>query len=309
MRGSDRVFRPGAIQHIYQNTVDGFLIFYAVKDYLVLFSLISIAARRYHVKVIGICMMPDHIHLLVIADRAEDLSSFVCYYTSIFVRYYNPTVNRSGQAFRHSFGSAMKVDDKRIRSAIAYLYNNLVEKQLADTVESSRWNFLRYAVCCYPFSAPVNLARTSRALRRAMEYIRLIRKDEQPLTYEMLSLLTHRLNAEEKRQLTDYAIQQYNCIDYQAAIKYFGDYESMISAFNTTTGSEYGVGEVHHKESDAIYGTFTRILLQQFPMSDIKDIFFLDEDERHALAAMLARETRAPLFQIKKYLHLPSDER
>ena len=305
MRGSDRVFRPGAIQHIYQNTADGSLIFYSVKDYLVLFSLISIASRRYQVKVIGICMMPDHTHLLVIADKVEDLSQFVCYYTSIFVRYYNPTVNRNGQTFRHSFGSAMKVDDKRIRSAMAYLYNNLVEKQLADNVESSRWNFIRYAVCSHPFSEPVNLAAASRALRRAMEFTRLIRQEERPLTYDMITRITNPLTDREKRQLTDYAIRQYNCIDYSMLIRFFGSYEAMVTAFNTTTGSEYGVGEVHHKESDAIYGTLTRLLLHRLPVSDIKDIFFLDEAKRRVLALMLARETGAPMFQIKKYLHLP----
>lgn len=307
MRGSDRVFRPGAIQHVYQNTVDGSLIFYSVKDYLVLLSLISITSRRYHVTVIGICMMPDHIHLLAIADKVEALSQFVCYYTSIFVRYYNPTVNRNGQMFRHSFGSAMKVDDKRIRSAIAYLYNNLVEKQLADNVESSRWNFIRYAVCRHPFSEPINLATASRALRRAMEFTRLTRQEERPLTYDMITRITNPLTDREKRQLTDHAIRQYNCIDYSTLIRFFGSYDAMVTAFNTTTGSEYGVGEVHHKESDAIYGVLTRLLLHRLPVSDIKDIFFLDEAKRRALALMLARETRAPMFQIKKYLHLPLD--
>ena len=307
MRGSDRVFRPGAIQHIYQNTVDGSLIFYSVKDYLVLFSLISIASRRYHVTVIGICMMPDHVHLLAIADKLEDLSRFVCYYTSIFVKYYNPTVNRNGQVFRHSFGSAMKVDDKRIRFAIAYLYNNLVEKQLATNVESSRWNFIRYAVCSCPFSEPVNLATASRALRRAMEFTMLTRQAERPLTYNMITRITRPLTDREKRQLTDYTIRQYNCIDYSTLIGFFGSYDAMVTVFNTTTGVEYGVGEVHHKESDAIYAALTRLLLHRLPVLDIKEIFFLDEPKRRDLALTLARETRAPMFQIKKYLHLPLD--
>ena len=99
MRGSERIFKVGTIQHIYQNTVDGCLIFYSVRDYLVFFSLLSIAARKYNVKILGVCLMPDHVHILAIAERKQDLSQFVCYYTSRFVLLYNPTVNRKGQIF------------------------------------------------------------------------------------------------------------------------------------------------------------------------------------------------------------------
>lgn len=305
MRGSERIFKVGTIQHIYQNTVDGCLIFYSVRDYLVFFSLLSIAARKYNVKILGVCLMPDHVHILAIAERKQDLSQFVCYYTSRFVLLYNPTVNRKGQFFRHSFGSAVKTTDKKSRFAIAYLYNNLVEKQLADDVESGQWNFLQYAIRNAPFSAPIDSAKARRPMRKAMQLIRINREQDIPLNYALIERMTKPLTAMEKRQLTDYTIQQYNCIDYPEVIKYFGSYNAMVTAFNTTTGSEYDVREVHHKESDAIYQTITKYLLEQYPISNIKDIFFLEEGERKRIAVAVARKTRAPWFQIAKFFHLP----
>ena len=190
MRGRDRVFKAGAIQHIYQDTVDGSLIFYSARDYLVLFTLISVAARKYHVQILGICFMPDHIHLLVIASSRQTLSRFVCHYTSRFAKLYNRTVFRSGQFFRHSFGSALKIDDKKCRSAIAYLYNNPVEKQLATDVESGRWNYLRYAQSSHPFSTALDQSHASKAMRRAIEEVRACRKADEPLNYTQIERMT-----------------------------------------------------------------------------------------------------------------------
>lgn len=42
-------FRQGAIQHIYQNTVDGVLIFYSVRDFLVFFTTFATVSRHYDI--------------------------------------------------------------------------------------------------------------------------------------------------------------------------------------------------------------------------------------------------------------------
>ena len=309
MRGKDRIFKIGAIQHIYQNTLDGWLIFYSKRDYLVLFSLISVAVRKYGIQIIGLCMMPDHIHILVRAENLQTLSQFVCYYSSLFARANNKTTFRRGQLFRHSFGSAMKPDDKRCRSVIAYVYNNLVEKRLADDVESGQWNFLRYARQPYPFSEKLELAGASRAMRRAVEEIKGDRKTDIPLNYNQIERICKDLNRTETAQLTDFIIQQYNCIDYEAAFSFFGSYDSFVTSCNAFTGSEYGVGEIHHKASDIIYGRITDLLRRKYAFHDIKDVFRLEEDKRKKLALAIAKETGAPLFQIAKYFHCSTLER
>ena len=74
MKGRNKpIVRANAVHHVYQNTRNGYLIFYSVKDYLILFSVISVFARRYGVQILGISLMPDHIHLLV---YVRDVDSF-----------------------------------------------------------------------------------------------------------------------------------------------------------------------------------------------------------------------------------------
>lgn len=75
MKGRNKpIVRANAVHHVYQNTRNGYLIFYSVKDYLILFSVISVFARRYGVQILGISLMPDHIHLLVYVRDEPPLS-------------------------------------------------------------------------------------------------------------------------------------------------------------------------------------------------------------------------------------------
>ena len=82
-------FSDGAIQHICQKTVNGFLIFYSVRDCVVFFTFIATAARRYNIRILGICLMVDHIHVLVEVRSKEEMDQFVSLYTSWFANTYN----------------------------------------------------------------------------------------------------------------------------------------------------------------------------------------------------------------------------
>ncbi len=61
MKGRYKRFRPNTVQHVYQRTVKGHLLFYTIKDYLVFYTILSIIARKYGVQILGICLMVDHI--------------------------------------------------------------------------------------------------------------------------------------------------------------------------------------------------------------------------------------------------------
>ena len=168
-------FHLGAVQHVYQKHYCGYIIFYSVKDCLVFFTMFSITARRFGVRVLGLCIMVDHIHVLVDVPDRKLLGEFVRYYTSWFSREYNNWHGLRGQLFKRPFGVASKSGSKSIRSAIAYLYNNPVEKQLCDRPEQSMWNFLAHGASKNPFSEPLKLDRASAPMRRAVHMVKYLR--------------------------------------------------------------------------------------------------------------------------------------
>ena len=214
-KGRYRVFKAGALHHIYQRTYDGFLIFYSVRDFLVFFTLFCTIARKCHIRVLGVCLMYDHIHVLVAAPSKKDLSAFVQEYTCRFSRQRNVQYQRKGSFFQRRFGSAPKSGEKKARTAIAYLYNNPVEKKLCKNAEDYQWDFLTYANNSHPFSQPLKLNGASRPMRRAVAEIKSLRATDTPLNYATIERIIKDLSPSEIKQLTDYTVSSFNCIDYQ----------------------------------------------------------------------------------------------
>ena len=105
---------------------------------------------------------------------------------SRYVKEFNARTGRSGALFDPRYGSAMKKDGKKIRSAIAYLFNNAVEKHLCKKAEDYKWNFLSYFM---PLKVKKSEWRRymSRALYRAVTVI-----DE---TYEKTSCILEPSNS------------------------------------------------------------------------------------------------------------------
>lgn len=297
-------FRPGAVQHVYQNTIDGFLIFYSVRDCLAFFTIFTTTARKYKVRILGLCLMVDHIHLLVEASDRSELSRFVHDYTRQFSQARNVWYEECGPFFRGPFGRASKVTDKDIRSAIAYLYNNPVERQMCSRPESAQWNFLAYAAGSHPFSQPLRLEKASAPMRRAVEEVKASRREDKPINYQRLHLMTRKLGQEEQLQLTDLIVSSYNCIDYDALFHRFDNYGNLVLALNTTKGSEYAIKEEFVGHSDRIYGRMSNFLLRSHRIATIDELLRLSEDERRELMNPLSVRTGASRRQIEKYLHL-----
>ena len=297
-------FNPGAVQHVYQKHHSGYIIFYSVKDCLVFFTEFSVAARRYGVRVLGLCIMVDHIHVLVDAPDKKLLGEFVRYYTSGFSRAYNTWHGLRGQIFKMPYGFASKSRSKEIRSTIAYLYNNPVEKQLCDRPEQSMWNFLAYGASRNPFSEPFKLDKASAQLRRAVRKVKCLRDADQPLSYKLLSNMFLPLDRKEKMQLTDFIIGAYNCIDYDAVADYFGGYDKMVAAINTTKGSDFAIKEDFISGSDRIYTKMSALLLQSQVIGSVDDLLHLPDDNRRELLEALSIYTGASQKKAAKYLHI-----
>ena len=301
-------FKQGAVQHLYQNTIDGFLIFYSVRDCLVFFTIFATAARRYDIKVIGLCLMVDHIHVLVEARSKRDLDRFVCLYTSWFVKQYNSWYGLDGPLFRGPYGIASKVTDKKIREAIAYLYNNPVERQLCKRAEQAHWNFLANARQPFPFSQPFRLDKVRAPMRRAVEEVKISRREERPLNYAQLKRITKGLSQLEQQQLTDFIIAAYNCLDYEDLFYRYESYDQLITALHSTGGSEYAIKEDFVGRSDLIYSSMSGFLLETHALGDIDELLRLPDDDRRRLQTPLNIRTGASRRQIEKYLHLHPSE-
>ena len=299
-----RRFYDEAPVHVYQRTIDGFNIFYDLEDYLVFYTVFAVSSRKHKVNVLGQSIMIDHLHNFIEAESLDELSRFVCHYTSVFVKEYNRSICRKGALFEKAFGSAPKQTAKKIRSCIAYIANNPVEKLLCRSAEEYRWNYLAYVRCSHPYSKPFISSKASAALRRSVKEVKFSCELNLYLNYAQLRRMFKRLSEEEQRQLTDIIISEYCPFDFKRLASFFDSYESMLVAINANTGSEYEVKEKYYPHSDKEYREIIKYLKKSRKMDKVRDVIMLPMDKKIKLYNSLRFYTNANPLQIKKFLHL-----
>jgi hypothetical protein len=246
--------------------------------------------------------MIDHIHILACAETLSQISKFISGYTSIFVREFNLASGRKGPLFESRYGSALKLELKRIRAVIAYLFNNPVEKDLCNKAQDYRWNFLKYFD---PNKMPLigSTRNLSRALQRAIAIVDESHKKGKYLRYRLLTNIFKQLSHKEKEMLTDYIITIYFPFDKKVAQKFFRSYDDMVLAINANTGSEYEINEAHYTKSDKEYREIIH-QLKALNITDTKSMISAPGEIKLNLASRLKKLTSATRIQIKKFLHI-----
>lgn len=299
-----RKFIKDQMNHTYQRAVSGFNIFYEVEDYLVYYTIFSVMSRRYGMVVYGLCLMIDHIHTLTSTSSCKTFSKFMSNVAIQFVKEYNRYHNRVGPLFSECFGSAPKAGLKLLRTAIAYLFNNPVERLLCKRAQEYRWNFLAYAASDNPFSDPLVLKKASRRLRRALKEVDGTVKRNEYMTYVQLKRMFVGMDAREKNQLIDYIIVRYNIIRYDdLTTKCYDGYENMLIAINSNAGSEYEVQELRYGRSDAEYRYLYKYVHEK-GFKDAGEVISLPTDSKFRLMVDMMNETSVSKLLICKFLHL-----
>lgn len=301
----NRPFLKGILNHCYQRSANGGLIFYCQSDYLVWFTTVCIAASRHHVKVLALCPMPDHTHMSVIADSVQQLSAFMGEANRSYSYAQNKVCNTKISWFEHTFGSAVKKGPKDARSNLVYVGNNPVERQMAVNAEDYRWTFVAYAQSDHPFSDKLVIRNASWHMKNAIREVRAQRRMDKPLNDCQLKRIMAKLDDRERQQLTDFIITAYNVINYTETLRYFdGKYDNYLMALHNTTGHEYDLNETFVGRSDAHYATMVNTLLSEMHLADIHDFLSWPAEERKRLIPLLRRNTKATDRQIYKFLHL-----
>jgi hypothetical protein len=247
--------------------------------------------------------MIDHIHSLISAADRKSFCSFIRHVSLLFVKEYNKEHGRSGPLFQEGFGSAPKIGLKRLRTAIAYLFNNPVERFLCSRAQEYRWNFLPYAQCKNPYSEPVRLRLASRALRKAIKEVDGARERRQHMTYTMIRRLFSTLDKQEKNQLTDYIIVRYSAIRYDLLAACYGGHDNMLTAINSNTGSEYDISETICGRSDTEFRELHRYVHAE-GFENAGDVISQEEKVKLHLMEKMLKRTSASVYQIRKFLHI-----
>ena len=304
MRGHRRKIPEDTFQHIYQRSINQFVIFYSMEDRLVYFTIFAVLARTYGIIVLALALMFDHIHCLIEASDRKTYARFIGVVTLTFALAYNRDSGRKGALFEKAYSNAPKRREKDVRTCIAYNYNNSVEKKLFVRAEQDRWNFLAYIGNPHPFSAPVDKKKASKKLIRSMDAVTRYHQRNVYLDYPVVRTLFDGLSVDEREQLLDFIISLYLPIDRERLLGFYKSYEDMVVAINSNTGSEYEINEVFDPESHQDFARMLEITSQSSFADDPRSVILSPVAKRRQIADTLLRLTGGSLNHVKRFLHL-----
>ena len=301
MKCRNRIYKEGALHHLYLKAIGGEVLFYRVEDYLVYFTLFCVLARKYKLTVEALCIMFNHTHSALKAATKEIFRSFCRDLQSGFTKLQNEEYRRTGPRMMKS-GYAPKTSSKAARSNIIYIANNAVEGLLCGHAIEYKWNFLAYYANDHPFSEKLVKRHCRFRMRKSLSMVDRAAKQGSFLNYSLLAGIFEGLTPDEKLQMTDYIVVKYNVIDYEAMISRFGSFEKALSAFDLTTKGENDISE--EWEDYSIY----KVILGEVLKKGIRGRDFgfesIDSLRLQRLVAASSRKVAGHNKHIIRFFHL-----
>ena len=273
-----RKFYRDGYQHLYQISFDKSLIFCTVPDMILLFTLICVKSRQYHIHITALCIMYNHFHLQASALNRSDLDGFMDAVTWAYAIIYNRWYGLRGQLFHHPFGSAPKAKPKKISGNWIYIANNPVGKKAVQQAWDYRWNFLRYAPkldpssglltytssARYPFSEEYQPLEASKAMLYLVKTVKDRAAAGEVIDYRFFASEKYAsLSEKERLQLLDIIITNYNTIDYKPILFKYGTIERFCRVLEEVEGGEYDLRDDWEPEDYRHYSRMITIAAEE----------------------------------------------
>ena len=139
MARAERFAPAGVPLHVTQRGNFRAPVFRGEGDYELYVRLLRLYARRYGNRVVGYCLMPNHVHLVVIPGHGEGLSAMVQALAGASSRLLNEQMERVGHVWQGRFYSAT-LGHLHYRTALAYVDLNPVRAGLVKEAAEYRWS-------------------------------------------------------------------------------------------------------------------------------------------------------------------------
>jgi len=106
----------------------------------------------------------------------------------------------------------------------------------------------------------------------------------------------------------DFIITTYSEVDKEKVIEMWGSAGKMLIAINSTTGSEFDIGEVvMRNSSDADFPVLIKTVQSDGIVVNPGEVTALDDSRKRDLALYLRRKTGISYRHICKFLHFSPD--
>lgn len=194
-----RLELAGAVYHVTARGNDRNLIFRDDEDRRVYLGRLAHYGRRFSVRILAYCLMPNHVHL-ALRRGCFPLSRFMAGLQSSYTQWFNRRHRKSGHLFQGRYKAFLVQEDPYLLALVRYIHLNPVKAGLAATPESYAWSSDRHyrrspAPDWLDSSQVLEMLRSTRRLA-ARGYLQLM-SGEQGRPYEDVPSVAQLVKGEE----------------------------------------------------------------------------------------------------------------
>ncbi len=125
--------------HIVQRGNNRQQVFFVDSDRQTYLTIIKKEAPKYGLKIIGWCLMLNHVHLIALPSGKDSLAKALGQTHLIYTRYINQHYNRNGHLWQNRFYSC-PLDDAHFWQALRYVEQNPVRAKLVQQAWHYKWS-------------------------------------------------------------------------------------------------------------------------------------------------------------------------
>jgi putative transposase len=137
-----RVVAVGAPHHVTQRGNNRQKIFVHDSDRRLYMALLAEQARRNQLRILGYCLMPNHVHLIALPERSDSLAQALGRAHNLYSRWFNARHHRSGHLWQNRFYST-PLDRRHLSTALRYVDLNPLRARLVERAVEYRWSSAR----------------------------------------------------------------------------------------------------------------------------------------------------------------------
>jgi putative transposase len=134
-----RCIEPGLAYHVTQRGSNRQRVFFCASDHRMYLSLLRDQLADAAVRVLAYCLMNNHVHLVVMPDRADSLAILFRRVHGRYAQYLNTRRRRSGHLWQQRYYSC-PLSESHLRIALRYVEQNPCRAGMAARPEQYRWS-------------------------------------------------------------------------------------------------------------------------------------------------------------------------
>jgi len=134
-----RIVIPSYPHHVTQRGNRRAQTFFEDGDYELYKSLLSEAARKAEAEIWCYCLMPNHVHMIIVPSDGDGLRRTFADAHRRYTGYINTRMRETGHLWQGRFGSVV-MDEEHLAYAVRYVSMNPVRANLVERAEDWRWS-------------------------------------------------------------------------------------------------------------------------------------------------------------------------